>query len=222
MGQLEKMNIYAYTDPNFADSAGAPYVVNINPEKYSHTHTIEYNIEQASGTAGASSKFDKTPPETVSMELVFDATGAVNSTSTDASEDVKNFKKVVYDFDGDIHSPKYLILSWGPMVFKCRLTSLEVSYTLFKPDGTALRAKANVSFQGYLDAKTLAQKEGKSSPDLTHTITVKAGDSLPNLCYKIYRNANYYIEVAKYNKLIHYRNIQPGTVLYFPPIQKKQ
>ncbi len=219
-GKLEKLTIYPFKDPGFSQKAGDPFVVNINPEKYTHSHNINYNDKQALGSAGSSSKFEKTAPETISFELMFDATGAIPGSSTDASQDVDKLKTVAYTFNGDIHSPNYLKLSWGSLVFNGRLTSLEVNYTLFKPDGTPLRAKANVSFQSYVDAKTLALTEDKKSPDLTHAILFKSGDNLPNLCYQIYGDANYYQEVAKANGIIHYRNITPGTKLYFPPLKK--
>lgn len=218
--KLEKLTIYPFKDPGFSQKAGDPFVVTVNPEKYSHNYSVTYNTEQGFGTAGASTKLDKMAPETVSMELVFDATGIIQGSSGDASKDVANFKAVTYDFNGAIHSPNYLKISWGTLIFNCHLTSLEVSYTLFKPDGTPLRARANVSFQGYIDEKTLALRENRQSPDLTHLILFKAGDTLPNLCYSIYGNPAYYREVARINNIVHYRNIAPGTKLSFPPIQK--
>jgi len=219
-GKLEKLTIYPYKDPGFSQSAGSPYVVTINPEKYTHSHNVSYSDEQPIGSAGASSKYDKTLPEKVSFELNFDATGAIPGTSADASQEVENFKAVVYDFNGSIHSPNYLKLSWASLVFNCKLESLEVNYTLFKPDGTPLRAKANASFKGFIDYKTLALQQNKQSPDLTHLIVFKEGDSLPLLCYQVYGSPAYYREVAYANNLTHFRNIAPGTRLYFPPIAK--
>ena len=218
--KLEKLTIYPFKDPSFSQKAGSPFSVTINPEKYSHSYSVTYNAEQAFGSAGASTKFEKAAPETVSMELIFDATGIIPGSSTDASQDVENFKAVAYNFNGEIHSPNYLKLSWGKLIFNCRLTSLEVNYTLFKPDGTPLRGRATVSFQGYIDDKTLALQENKQSPDLTHVIIVKSGDTLPNLCYAIYGDTSYYREVARANKIVHYRDIEAGTKLFFPPIQK--
>lgn len=218
--KLEKLTIYPFKDPGFSQKAGGPFTVSINPEKYSHSYSITYNDEQAFGSAGASIKFEKTAPEKVNMELIFDATGIIPGSSTDASKDVESFKAVAYNFNGEIHSPNYLKLSWGTLVFNCRLTSLEVNYTLFKPDGTPLRGRATVSFQGYVDDKTLALQENKQSPDLTHIITIKMGDTLPNLCQKTYGDPGYYKDVARVNQLVHYRNLVPGTKLFFPPLKK--
>ncbi|HEY1038133.1 MAG TPA: hypothetical protein VGF30_01935 [Bacteroidia bacterium] len=217
---LKKLTIYPFKDNGFSQKAGDPFVVTVNPEKYSHNYSVTYNTDQAFGTAGASTKLEKMSPETVTMELLFDATGIITGSSGNITKDIANFKTAAYNFNGEIHSPNYLKLSWGTLIFNCHLTSLEVSYTLFKPDGTPLRARANVSFQGYIDEKTLALSENKQSPDLTHIIVFKGGDTLPNLCYATYGDANYYREVAKANNITHYRNILPGTKLFFPPIRK--
>ncbi len=218
--KLEKLTIYPYKDSGFSQSAGDAYAVLINPEKYSHNYSIVYNTEQASGTAGASSKFEKMIPEKVGMELVFDATGIVPGSSGDVLKDIEKFKVASYNFNGGIHSPNFLKLSWGSLIFNCHLISLDVNYTLFKPDGTPLRAKATVSFERYIDDKTLAITESKESPDLTHLVVFNESDTLPNLCFKTYGNVNYYRAVAKANNIINYRNIPAGTKLFFPPLKK--
>jgi nucleoid-associated protein YgaU len=64
----------------------------------------------------------------------------------------------------------------------------------------------------------MEKKKAASSPDLTHLITVKAGDTLPLLCDRIYRDSGYYMEVARINGLSSFRNLQPGTTLKFPPL----
>lgn len=49
-------------------------------------------------------------------------------------------------------------------------------------------------------------------------ITVKEGDTLPNLCEQEYGNADLYSAVAQYNKLNHFRNLKPGLEICFPPV----
>jgi nucleoid-associated protein YgaU len=64
-----------------------------------------------------------------------------------------------------------------------------------------------------------ALQEANSSPDLTHTIEVKAGDTLPLLCYQVYKNAAYYPEVARINRLNNLHELRPGQRLTFPPLR---
>jgi len=218
-GQLVKLKITPYQDSSYSQQ-GTAYTVMINPEKYSHNFSVSYDKEQAPGTAGVSTKFNRISPEKITFELVFDVTGAIPTTVQNVSTEITTFLNTVYTYNGNIHSPNYLELSWGTFLFRGRLISLDINYTLFRPDGSPLRAKANVSFEQYIDEKTLALASNKKSPDLTHIITVKAGDTLPFLCSRIYDDPTYYISVAKVNRLVNFRRLIPGTQLVFPPLQK--
>jgi len=97
---------------------------------------------------------------------------------------------------------------------------MEVNYTLFKPNGNPLRAKINLNFRGFIDPDTLNLSMQKESVDLSHLRTVMAGDTLPLLCYRIYGNSAYYLDVARINKLANFRNIKPGDQLIFSPLSK--
>jgi len=222
-GGLAKLKITAYADGTFSKPLGEPFSVVINPHRYSHGYAIEYNDPQAQGSSGGSPQFNRIPSETVSFELVFDGTGVLPpapGVPPDVSKQIDLFKNLVFGYNGRIHSPKLLILAWGTLLFKCRLTSLDLTYTLFKPDGTPLRATANASFEGFNDEAELAKMANQSSPDLSHLVTVKAGDTLPLLCYDIYGSSAYYIQVARVNGLTGFRAIAPGTQLLFPPLSE--
>ncbi|MCZ6802435.1 MAG: LysM peptidoglycan-binding domain-containing protein [Proteobacteria bacterium] len=219
------MNITAYSESDFTGQVGKTLAVYLNPEKYAHNYNIYYNNVQAQGSPGGSPDFNKIGEETMSFELVFDGTGVVPTaipgvvpfTEDGITEQIDTFKKLVLSYDGNIHSPKYLKLVWGTMLFKCRLTKLNLSFTLFKPDGTPLRARADVSFVGYTDELELAKKANSSSPDLSHLITVQGGDTLPLMCFRVYGSSDYYIEVAGANKLTGFRSLAVGSQLLFPP-----
>ncbi len=223
---LEKMTITAYSDSKFTKKVGDPFQVYINPDKYTHSFKIDYNNVQAQGSNGPSPDFNKIPPDRVNFELVFDGTGVVPSPRPGASpangntveKQLTQFKNLVFSYNGQIHSPNFLVLSWGTLLFKCRLTSLNINYTLFMPDGSPLRAKATANFIGFNDEVELALKANKSSPDLTHILTVKAGDTLPLMCNGVYGSSAYYLHVAEYNNLTDFRNLAEGTQLVFPPL----
>jgi hypothetical protein len=227
-GKLEKLQITAYEKSTFTGSKKV-FSVYINPEKYTHTYKIGYSDVQAQGSSGGSPTFDKIHADTVKFELVFDGTGVVPGkfpgivpfTSDGITEQIEEFKKLVFSFDGNIHSPRFLQLSWGTLLFRCRLTSLNISYTLFKPDGTPLRARADASFVGYTDEVELARLAKKSSPDLSHIVTVKAGDTLPLLCYRIYGSSLHHLKVAAVNGLTQTRRLEVGSKLLFPPLEAK-
>lgn len=230
LGKLEKLKIIAFADEKMTGKGIGTFTVPINPGKYSHKYKICYNKLQAPGSSGGSPKFNKVPSDHISFEIVFDGTGAIPSImpgllfggAGTVPEQIQMFKKAVFTFNGKIHSPNFLSLSWGTLQFDCRMSSLDINYTLFKPDGDPLRARANVTFIGFESEKTRAAQAKKSSPDLTHLLTVIGNDTLPLMCYGVYQDSAPYLEVAKVNGLVNFRDLQPGTKILFPPLRNEE
>lgn len=217
-GDLLYLTMEGFKDKSFSESVGT-YVAMINPEKYTEKFRVEYNDEQSPGSPNAVIKYRRSLPSDLDFELIFDGTGVVNQKRTQLMSELGKFKRIVYDYNGDIHSPNYLKLTWGKALkYQCRLTSLSINYTLFKPDGTPLRAKASVGFRNYIAPEKLEAEKDNHSPDLTHEVLIKAGDNLPLLSKKIYGDSKYYLKVAKYNKLINFRDLVPGSTIFFPPL----
>lgn len=220
---LEKLKIVAYKSSSFGSSDKVDeFSVMINPKEYSRTHAIEYACTQGIGTSGTGPKYKSSKPEDLKLEFYIDGTGAIYDPSTDDSveDQIINFRKLTFDYNGEIHSNNYLQIMWGTLSFKCVLQQFTVNYTMFKPDGSPLRAKIDASFKEFTDPVTEAKEANRQSPDVTHKRIIKQGDTLPNLCYEIYRNSSYYLHIAQANKLVDFRNLKPGTVLHFPSIKK--
>ncbi len=201
-----------------AKADGDTFEAMINPESYKRDHVINYNQDKALGKLAPELKFSNYNGEKVSFDFIIDGTGAVNSQG-DVDKDVKALKDVAYTYDGSIHQPKPVKLQWGTFVFYGRLTSLTVNYTLFKPDGTPLRAKISLAVLEYVGRKEESNLASRSSPDLSHTRVIKDGDTLPLLCHEIYRDSSLYLYIARENNLSDFRNPPPGTRLHFPPVQ---
>jgi hypothetical protein len=218
-----KMTITAYSDPGFTSQIGQPFSVWVNPASYTRQTQINYNDRQAQGSSGPSPEFNRVAQEQVSFELLFDATGVIpvpqgQSYTNGVADAIKQLTTLTATLNGSIHSPNYLVLGWAQLQFKCVLQNLNLSYTLFRPDGTPLRAKAQCTFLSYTSETQLAKTAATNSPDLTHMVTVTGGDTLPLLCYNIYGDSGYYREVAAVNGLLNFRDVPPGTQLLFPPL----
>lgn len=220
---LEKLTIYSYKDENLKQQTGK-YIVQINPEKYNQQFCTRLDTKPTTDTAGVTTKFVVQEPQDLSLEFYLDSTGAVPAPEdgrpavTSVPDELNKFKAVVYNYNGEIHSPNYLRVLWGSLQFDCRLVSMDIEYLLFSPSGIPLRAKLAPKFTQYLSPEKIALKAKKSSPDLTHSRTVIAGDSLPLMCYRIYGDSKYYIAIARENGLTDFRNLEPGRQVFFPPL----
>jgi len=195
------------------------FEVMLNPSGYTHGYEICYNEKKAMGQSAPQPKFQHVGGEKVNFDIVLDGTGVVPGKRPDVKTQIQQLNGIVYQYDGNNHQPDLVRLLWGSFIFFGRLTSMSAEYTLFKPSGEPLRAKVKLAFAGYVSSNEAALKANKTSPDLTHLVEVKAGDTLPLLCFRIYKNSAYYLDVAKANGITNFRDIQPGTRLNFPPVQ---
>ena len=199
------------------------FTVMINPASYSYNRSVSFNKKTGIGQIGNSLKYNRVKEDSVSFDIVIDGTGAVNSAAPGKnSEDVKTqIQKLdkVLGYDGNIHEPKHSRLLWGSLIFFGRMESMSSQYTLFKPSGEPLRAKIKLAFVGFMSDKKESLLANRSSPDLSHLIEVKAGDTLPQLCNVVYRDSAYYIDIARLNNLDNFRQLTPGDKLYFPPLK---
>jgi Contractile injection system tube protein len=227
-GKHGKMLILAFADSQKAESGGvaeadASFEAMINPEAYTLDYKLKFsNSGQGQGTSGKQLKYEYTEPEEKSFEFLFDNTGIIDGQRRDSvAEDIKTFKEVLIDYKGDAHEPRHFKLVWGEnSIFKGRVTAVSITHKLFNSNGTPIRAIAKVTFKSSIEEQMRAAKEDKKSPDLTHIRKVKRGDTLPQLCFEVYGDPKYYLQVADVNGLTNFRQLIPGNDLRFPPIAK--
>ena len=223
MAGLKKLMIIAYSD-EARSKMEKKYHAMINPSSFNAELSVNYSKSQAPGTVTPQLKFHNIPAGKIKFKLTFDGTGLVSTIakakkSQTVPEQIDEFRSATIQYEGSIHRPYYLTLIWGKTIYKGVLTGLSIEYKLFKPDGTPIRAEADVTFHTSESEAEAEKAAGKKSPDITHLRQVKAGDRLPNMCNNIYEGTNFYIQVAKHNQVNHLRSIKPGTTINFPPLR---
>jgi len=195
------------------------FSVMVNPQDYSIKDAIKYSDYNEP----RSKKFDRYEASVLTIPKIFlDTTGSspVEKWPFNGSIDemIKKLKSIVYDYNGKNHEPSVVDILWGDLKVQGRLLSMETKFALFDKDGHPIRAEVNLSFALFKTFKDLEAESNKSSPDLTHVIEVRAGDTLPNLCNKVYNDPSYYMQVARVNNLSDFCRLVPGTRLVFPPL----
>ena len=217
MGELTKMKIVAYKDPDYSSKVGE-YDVLVNPENYKVKNEQQYSTSDTTiGSSAQTAKYKGSGSGMFEIIMFFDGTGIISKEKVDGQ--IKEVKDLIYQYNGDIHEPNYLRVYWGTQsLFQGRLKTWNVNYTMLDMDGSPLRAEVTATLVSSVSAKKKALEEKKNSSDLTHVRTVLDGDNLPLMCYRIYGDSSYYIKVAKHNNLINFRAIQPGDIITFPPV----
>jgi hypothetical protein len=219
MGTLEKLLIQAYEQPDYSGDPISEFESYVNPHELTLAYEMEYDSAQGAGTTNSRMEFKKIKPGDLALTFFIDGTGA-NGTRIDVQEKVEQFQ-IVTGYNGSIHRPNYLKVVWGTIqVRRCVLKSASIAYKLFKPDGVPLRAVITSNFTDNSDDETRVALAQDESPDLAHIRLTRAGDALPGMCYEVYGNPEYYLEVARINQLDDFRHLKPGTRIFFPPLEK--
>ncbi len=225
------MEIYAYTkvgmdDGDLASISGVdnPYKALINPETYTIDIKYEFEQSQGQGTTSTEGPFKLKLPEEMSFEFLFDNTGIIDGkpNKDGIGTAIAQFRQFLMEYDGNTHQPRFFKFVWGTDLFKGRCSGLNINYKLFNPDGTPIRAVCKVTLKQVTAEELRVLQENNSSPDLTHFRVVNKGDTLPWMCYKIYGDSKYYLQVAKVNKLTNFRNLETGQEIFFPPLSKEK
>ncbi len=241
-GQLEKMTIRAFLPTRPSDEVPTvskldadSYVVQINPSSYTFNSVLNYSKRQGQGDSASDAVFSSSRPTTMNFNFVWDATGVVPPPSAlggipvlgaiasalDQEEyrvmdQIKAFSRIVYDYSGEIHAPRKVLLVWGTLKFACVLESVSYEFKLFKPDGTPLRAQASCVFREFKTDCQAALEQTNQSPDMNHQREVHAGDTLPLMSHQVYGDPKHYLAVARHNKIVNFRRLRPGTRLSLP------
>jgi len=210
---------------------GDKFEATLNPASYQHNFSISYSKEadpssssvnhKPLGQTAVESRFAGINSEKVSFDLVLDGTGVVKKGSSvpDVKAEIEKLKNIVYRYVGDKHEPSVVKLAWGELnTFYGRMESMSLDYTLFRPNGLPLRAKVKLQFVSFMTQVEASLRANRSSPDLSHLVEVRDGDTLPSLCQLIYNDCSRYLEVARANRLANFRALEPGTRLRFPPL----
>ncbi|NHN24071.1 hypothetical protein FIA58_000140 [Flavobacterium jejuense] len=230
--KLQKLRICSYEKAAREIGTGEEVEVMFNPESVQKRFNNGYYNVPVTPIGQGTVDYSHSAPSSVSMKLIFDDTqvneyahviaiNKFNSNYRTVSDRIDEFLKLIVKRKGATHETPHLTISWGKTLnYQCRLQSLDINYTLFDRSGSPLRAELSVSF--IEDDLPVAQvvKAELESPDLTHYRMVKEGDQLPLMCEAIYGSPNYYMEVARVNKIKDFRNLKLGQEIYFPPIVK--
>ncbi|MEL6452333.1 MAG: hypothetical protein AAFQ19_13830 [Pseudomonadota bacterium] len=212
----DKLILKAYADPELDIEVGT-FEAQINPEGLSEDFANAFVTDDGIETGGKRLQYKSQEPRTVSFTLYLDGTGVVPGTSS-VSEAITKFEEVTYAFNGEPHSPNFLLLIWGGFIFPSRLTNLSISHELFSPSGDSLRAKLDVTLREHRTAKQIVERAGKKSDDLSKVRRVVDGMTLPMMCQQVYGDAALTVALARANDLDDLMHLTPGQVLAFPPV----
>lgn len=162
-GKKEFMTFQSYEKVDFSGNPMKEYQVMINPEQFSKSMSASFNHENAMTNSVSAGRFANMQPIDYNFTLILDGTGIIPSNKKDTSvkKQLKEMTEVFFkESTGGIgYEPNYVAITYCDEVFHCVITSFKTDYTLFKPDGSPLRAKVTCGF------KSICIKEPNKTPE---------------------------------------------------------
>ncbi|MBL9129085.1 MAG: hypothetical protein JNL97_15655 [Verrucomicrobiales bacterium] len=220
-GELEKLRIESYRQETRTGEPVETFTLQFNPAAFARAYEIEFNQQSGTGNTPGPAEFKSYKAQDYNLEFTLDGTGVSGGEPLQVAESVATFLRVTHDLDGETHRPRHLKLVWGQhLALRCILKSATVNYSLFKPDGSPLRAKITAVFSESVDEQLRTAREDERSADLTRAWIVRGAETLPLIAYHHYGKAEYYLRIARFNGLDDFRSLTPGQILRLPPADR--
>ncbi|MBP5420812.1 MAG: hypothetical protein J6Y78_00060 [Paludibacteraceae bacterium] len=168
----EFMTFQSYEKADFGGIPIKEYQVMINPEQFSKSMSATFNHENAMTNSVSAGRFSNMQPIDYNFTLMLDGTGVVptHKEQTSVKEQLKNLTEVLFkEAAGGIgYEPYYVAITYCDEVFHCVVTSFKTDYTLFKPDGSPLRAKVTCGFKSICMKEPHAEPQRKTDAEKTN------------------------------------------------------
>jgi nucleoid-associated protein YgaU len=188
-----------------------------NPEEYTVNRDIQYAQIAVPGLSAPVVQFVHGNAQTLDMELFLD-TLEKNSQAPAGSDVRKLVEKITsfMDIDPTVHAPPPVLFTWASLSFTCVLQKASQKFIMFKPDGTPVRAKLQVTFSEFRNVDMEAKEVKRQTADYSKLHTVCDGDSLALIAWREYGRPTAWRPIALRNGLDDPRHLKTGDVLVLP------
>ncbi len=194
-----------------------------NPTEYSISKTNSWDAVAIVGFDVPPTEFQGGNPTTLSLDIFFD-TYELNQDVRTYTDKVFNLTKISNETrqGSQRGRPPRVLFNWGRVFsFQAVITSISVTYTLFKPDGTPVRAKMQLSLQECEDASIQPAQNPTSQGSFGHkAYVVQPGDTIDLISYKHYGDSKSWRFIADTNRLDDAKNLPAGLVLEIAPLNE--
>ena len=193
--------------------------LHFNPTQLVVQKGAAWTSNPARGAALAPSPdFGGTKARVVALNFTLDAPSTGRDVAADAALLQSWCNPTQKSIDDGRPQPPLLKLEWTNVaVFEAYLTTANITYTLFRRDGSPLRANVESSLTESAPPPTPRQNPSSGGPPGNRTHVLGAGESLQSLAYREYRDARLWRGLALFNGVDDPMRLRPGRRLDLPP-----
>lgn len=188
------------------------------PSKVSIAKSAEWSAQTTAGTNVGKQTFKGGRPATMTLDMLWFDT-------SDTGQDVRQYtdlllKLMMLDKPGQKTTPRYCRFAWGKIrSFLAYINDVSVTFTMFLPDGTPIRAQvSNLKLTQYDEQEPVTQNPtSRSEP--RKTWVVLQGQRLDWIAYQEYGDSAHWRHLAQVNGLADPLALRPGQVLKLTPLE---
>jgi nucleoid-associated protein YgaU len=195
-----------------------------NPEEYSLNRSNHFAPLGVPGLSAPLLQFVQGEMKTLRMELFFDTyeenrfgNKVVNGSKEDVRKLTSKFAQLM-DIDPTTHAPPVLLFTWSTLSFTCVLASLTQRFIMFRPDGSPVRARLEVTFNEYRNIDLEAKEIKRETSDYSKTYSVGERQTLSGIAFEVYRDPSLWRPIAIHNDIDDPRSLQVGRRLLIPQL----
>ena len=198
--------------------------VMFNPEEYTLNKDNNYAQQSVPGLSAPIVQFVSGNQQTLDMELFLDTYEAHRSGSrqlNQAGDDVRDLTRKItglMEIDPATHAPPVLIFTWASLTFTCVLARVSQRFIMFKPDGTPVRARLQVTFNEFRNVELEAKEIKRETADYSKTIIVNQGETLSGIAGRVYGDPKLWRSIARVNDIDNPRSLPTGLSLRIPQL----
>jgi len=222
---LAKLKIAKITNKaatgNFQVSQAATdvFTVQFNPESFRLSKDNGWEFSKATGKDMPELVFTGGQPQSMDIQLTFDTTSTGDPVFEKYSV-LRTLAKVdstALNTTTGLGEPPWVMVQWGSYIgFAAVISGLAEEYTMFKPDGTPIRAKVTVSLRQVASDAQLAGQNPTSRTEPRKTWVVQQGQRLDWIAHMEYGDSSKWRRIAEANGIEDPLALTAGQVLLLP------
>jgi hypothetical protein len=186
-----------------------------NPTEYRLSKGNNFAEIDIPGLESPPLQFVRGAAETLAVDFLLDT----SDTLEDVRERYVTRLRDLLRLQEKLHAPPIVAFVWDEQVFKGVFESMDVSYTMFSPDGTPLRAQVSAKLKEYRPVDIQVSERRTSSPDVEKAYVVRRGETLASIAAAVYRDPALWRRIAAANSIQDPRRIEPGESLTIPALR---
>jgi hypothetical protein len=220
-GKLVAAQIYEVNKKGKKKDGGLTVSCMFNPFEYSVSKSNNFEESSKNQSDVPHVEFKKAGAQTLKLNLIFDS----YEQGTDVSEVTNELWKFMMTKTQEASSknekvePPQVAFEWGVFNFVSYITNMTQKFTLFKNDGTPVRANVDVTFTQYNDVDDYDRQNPTSGGGPIERVwQVVAGQRLDTISAEVYQDAGKWRLIAEHNHLRDPLALRPGMQLRIPSV----